>query len=229
MRDYANFDKYFTRLTQDVYSQPPDPGHTAWALHALRTICTIPQGIKNVLDIGCGQGFLKHEFENLGLEWTGVTIGEDYLICKEAGLNVHNADMSFLPFEDRSFDLVFARHVLEHSPCPVITLMEWERVCRGWMVLIAPAPEYWGVRGRNHYATLYAEQLDWLLNRSGWKIIHEVEFDNKHPLYIAHWKLYQDKCPRGTEDVDARNLREGTPKQIVEYRMLCERIKPILE
>lgn len=210
-RDYGRFDSYLNHLTQDVYAQPPDEGHTAWAKNVVRTLCTIPRGLSTVLDVGCGQGFLKEEFEKIGLEWTGVTIGEDFVICKEGGLPVHNVDMSFLPFDDKSFDLIFARHVLEHSPFPIVTLMEWKRVCRGWMVLVAPAPYYWGVRGRNHYSVMWRDQLLWTLARAGWKPIHLLEFDNQSEEFAEH-------VPH-----------EQREKKTVEYRMLCEQIEPEVE
>ena len=44
-----------------------------------------------------------------------------------------NADYNFLEYPDNSFDLVFSRHSLEHSPFPVLTLMEWYRVARDFM------------------------------------------------------------------------------------------------
>lgn len=207
MRDFARFDAYLNRLTQDVYAQPPDGGHVAWGMQAIQTLFSIPQGCKNVLDIGCGQGQFAAAFEAAGLSWTGVTIGEDFHAAAAKGLNVRQADMTFLPFEDESFDLIFVRHALEHSPCPVVTLMEFRRVCRGWMGLILPAPEYWGVRGRNHYAVLPRDNWLWLLARAGWRPLHEHLFTTDDPLFRTYW---------ASELPPAEN-------QPVEYRFLCER------
>ena len=211
MRNFERFDRHLNALLHDIYAQPPDAGHTEWAKHAFETLCGIPKGTKTVLDVGCGQGFMAPLFAAEGIEWTGVTIGEDYEACKAKGLNVINSDMTFLPFEDRTFDMVFARHVLEHSPFPVVTLMEWRRVCGGYLVLIAPCPDYWKIRGRNHYSVLWEDQLEWLLLRSGWRPIHTYNFDTSHDLFKKH-VLYQGK-------VD----------QVVEYRMLCESILPEVE
>ncbi len=225
MVDCQRFETYLTRLYADVYAQPPDDGHTAWAVDAVRRLGTIPKGIVNVLDVGCGQGFLASEFKKIGLAWTGVTLGEDYLICQEKGLNVHNADMSFLPFEDKSYDLVFARHVLEHSPFPVITLMEWKRVCRGWLVLVAPAPDHWGWRGRNHYSITQMPQLKWWLARAGWRPMHEEIFTNRDPAFIRFWQVYQDAFNRGGKEA-VKAVLTANPPVDVEYRLLCEPIEP---
>lgn len=210
-RDYTRFDGYLNRLTQDVYAQPPDAGHVAWGLQAIHTLASIPQGCQNVLDVGCGQGQFAGAFVERGLAWTGVTIGEDYQVAKAKGLDVREADMTFLPFDDDSFDLLFVRHALEHSPCPLVTLMELRRVCRGWMVLILPTPEYWGVRGRNHYAVFPRDNWLWLLARAGWRPLHEHTFTTDDPLFMVHWRSELPPI-------------EGQP---VEYRFLCERIPEV--
>lgn len=244
MRDYEQFDKYIARLSQDVYAQPPDPGHLAWASQSIATMCSIPQGISNVLDIGCGQGFARKQFEEkLGLEWTGITIGEDYMVCMEDGLNVLNRDMTFTGLDDNSFDLLFARHVLEHSPFPVVTLMEWRRLCRGWLCLVTPAPGYWGLRGRNHYSVLAKDHLKWLLKRAGWNVMHEFDFTTRDPLFLQHLLPYRralakeegkviPEPPDGSQGLPIKPLGEvlrDYPDQPVEFRMLCERIEPEVE
>ena len=228
MRDYSRFDKCLDRLLQDVYAQPPDRGHTEWATDVVQELCTIPRNISSVLDVGCGQGFLSEAFEAIGLKWTGVTIGEDYRICESKGLNVRDADMSFLPFEDNTFDLVFARHVLEHSPFPVITLMEWRRVCKGWLVLVAPSPDYWGWSGKNHYSVMSQDQLNWLLQRAGWKAIHSQIFTNRDDNFMKHWKvLQQARFEKGDEG--EAEVFKANPDVDVEYRMLLEKVEPTLE
>ncbi len=228
MRNYERFDRYLDQLTDDVYAQPPDPAHTEWAKDVVRAYCSVAHGSKNVLDVGCGQGFLAEEFESMGLSWTGVTIGEDYRVCKKKKLNVKEADMSFLPFRDGEFDLVFARHVLEHSPFPIITLMEWRRVCNGWLVLVAPGPNYWGWGAKNHYSVMSSDQLGWLLKRAGWNAIHASKFTNRDPVFIKHWSVYQQAVFEGGDE-GGRDVLNANPKVVVEYRMLLEKVEPQLE
>lgn len=43
-----------------------------------------------------------------------------------------------LPFEDNSYDFVFSSHVIEHFPDPIKALLEWVRVARCYVVVIAP-------------------------------------------------------------------------------------------
>jgi predicted SAM-dependent methyltransferase len=115
------------------------------------------------------------EFTNL----RGTTLSlVDAGICKTAGFDVDIADMTNLPQEhgyiDESVDFIFARHVLEHSPYPMFTLLEFNRVLTlgGKIYIEVPAPgcerrhEY----NANHYSILGDHQLNALLIRAGFKV-----------------------------------------------------------
>ena len=226
-RDYFAFNKFVVRLTGDVYGQPTDPGHTAWALHAFdwirTTIYAEKEMVGQVLDVGCGEAFMCLPFEAIGMNWTGVTIGKDFerakVVLEELKFDpakVEEADMTFLPFNDNTFDLVFARHVLEHSPFPIITLMEWRRVTKpgGHLCLVSPAPHWWGVRGKNHYAVVPKQNLEWWLMRSGWHVQHEFNFHNRDPLFLKHLEVYQ---------ATGEKALGAYPVGDVEFRFICER------
>ena len=43
-----------------------------------------------------------------------------------------------LPLADKSFDFVFASHVIEHLPDPIAGLEEWTRVARRYVFLVVP-------------------------------------------------------------------------------------------
>ena len=101
----------------------------------------------------------------------GVTLGSDAEVCLEKGYDVHRYDMSFLPFADGEFDLIFSRHSLEHSPMPLLSLMEWHRVSSQWLLLIVPDLKHFGPSGQNHYYVLTPPQWSNILNRAGWHII----------------------------------------------------------
>ena len=243
MRDYTDFDKWVDELTEDVYAQPPDPGHTAWAMHSLEwiksTIYIDSQPEGKVLDVGCGQAFLSQPFEQMGLEWNGVAIGEDVKFAKEKlgefGLDqskVEEADMTFLPFEDKEFDLVFARHVLEHSPFPILTLMEWRRITAkgGHLCLVAPAPHWWLYRGQNHYSIVPMQLLKWWCERAGWTPIHELAFTNRDPLFLKHLTVYQDALAgRKTETNEAAKVLKRYPQGPVEFRLICSKGKALTQ
>ena len=167
MRDYYHIERYLNSLLDDIYPQPPDPGHQAM----LEQICHKWLSIVNpnsILDVGCGQGQAFPVLQEYSSRVEGVTLGSDAGVCRSEGYQVYNADMSFLPYRDGEFDLIFARHVLEHSPMPLLTLMEWRRVSRQWLLLVLPDPDHYGYEGKNHYYVLSRPQLCNLLAVSGW-------------------------------------------------------------
>lgn len=171
MRDYRHIERYLNRLLDDIYPQPPDPGHQAM----IESVCTNwlakLTGLSSILDVGCGQGQAIPVLQRYAQEVQGVTLGEDASICNQAGYRVKLADMSFLPYGDDRFTLIFARHVLEHSPMPLLSLMEWHRVAHQWLLLVMPDPAHYTHVGRNHYYVLNRPQIDNLLSVSGWQAI----------------------------------------------------------
>ena len=171
MRNYYHFNKHYSELLEDVYAQPTDPIHTKWAKEAIAQLMPHVEGAETVLDVGCGEGFLQGTFESLGLNYFGIALGTDVATAAAKNNVVETMDFSFLDYDDDSFDIVFARHSLEHSPFPIMTLMEWHRVSKKWLLLIAPMVEHYGEVGRNHYSMANARQLRWWLRRAGWKVV----------------------------------------------------------
>jgi len=213
MRDYTNFDKHLDELEKDIYPQPEDLGHTAWATDVIQKFCK-GLGVSNVLDVGCGQGFCQPIFEVRNIHYTGVTLGEeDVKIALESDRNVSKADCTFLPYPDAHFDLIFARHILEHSPMPLVTLMEWNRVSKEYLILVFPAWEYWLVGGQNHYSMLNKEQLWFLFERSGWKLVEQYDFMTSDERFMEFFRIEFRPNDR---------VWVGSPK-VVEYRYLLKK------
>lgn len=215
-RNYARFNEYLNDLNGDIYAQPADEGHTSWAEAAIDW--WKPKG--RVLDIGCGTGFCHTKFtEDYGVDYEGITASlEDVKVAQEIGRKILFDDMTFLTYGDNEFDGVFARHVLEHSPFPIITLMEWRRVTKKELLLVSPAPEFWGWGGRNHYSVAYKMQIRWWLIRSGWDVILDHEMNSHDDLFI---RTYSKNLER--EEKGEKLLRPGGAPQVVEYWFLCEK------
>ena len=170
-RNYYYIDKYLNELMQDIYVQPWDVGHDAWAREVVFQWGD-EINPESILDVWAGEGFCQDIFKEIGIEnYVGVAIGDDVITARKLGRNVFNEDFHFLPYAAESFDMVFARHSLEHSPMPLLALMEWHRVAKYWLCLILPNPEFWTYTGRNHYSVLQSEQAEFLLNRAGWNVI----------------------------------------------------------
>lgn len=187
-RDYRMIDAYLDHLEADIYPQPPCEQHTAWATEVLtRWLPNVTVQSRTLLDIGCGQGFCKPIVEDFGWKWTGVTMGTDIEACAKAGYGpVYDADMSFLPFADQSFELLFARHVLEHSPMPLLTLMEWWRVAKSHLIVVVPTTSLVPYYGPNHYQILNEEQLSWMFQNAHWAVEDKDMHDPREHRWLLH-------------------------------------------
>ena len=160
-----------------------------------------------ILDLGCGPGYFldwlkEKEFTN----YLGVSLSPgDIKLCEEKGHTIKKYDMSFLPqregYYDESVDFIFLRHALEHSPYPIFTIMEYNRVLKqgSKMYIEVPAPdcerkhEY----NLNHYSILGENQLVALLTRCGFNVdeFNNLEFDiqgkdNEGNDFTAREKFY---------------------------------------
>lgn len=133
-----------------------------------------------ILDIGCGPGYFLDCMKELDYDKiAGVTLSVgDYNTVKNKGHNVFQYDMSFLPqtdgFLDESCDFIFLRHALEHSPYPIFSLIEYNRLLKqgSYMYIETPAPDCDRLHeyARNHYSVLGKTQIAALLKRTGFEI-----------------------------------------------------------
>lgn len=177
MRDWTHHDQYINKLYGEIYPQPEDAGHTRLARNAINRWMSRMTTCTSVLDVGCGTGFCQPMFERWNVKYEGICLGEDYLVAQNLGRNVKKMDFNFLEYPDNSVDLIFSRHSLEHSPMPLLTLMEWHRVAGSWLGIILPAPEWYTYLGKNHYSVMNMDQIRNLLDVAGWNILWEnVDF-----------------------------------------------------
>lgn len=185
MRDYTNFDIYLNELVDDIYPQPVDEGHTRMSLDVINKWIPKVFGCKSVVDMGCGQVALQEAFERYGLAYTGVAIGVDVILAKEQGKNIINTDMTFSGFADKSFEMVYSRHSLEHSPFPLLTLMEWHRIAQNWLLLVLPSTEVYQYTGLNHYGVMNIQQARFFLERAKWKVIWEDDSEKTELRFLC--------------------------------------------
>lgn len=143
----------------------------------------------NIIDLGCGPGYFLDEMKSRGYTKTvGVTLSAgDIKLCESKGHTIKKYDLSFLPvqdgYTDESVDLIFLRHALEHSPFPIFSLMEYNRVLKQRSALYIEVPQPSCARKHefnpNHYSIFGAEMLAGLLQRTGFTIekFNNFEFD----------------------------------------------------
>ncbi len=142
-----------------------------------------------ILDLGCGPGYFLDEMKER--EYTnvvGITLSPgDVKSCTDKGHTIKQYDLSFLPQTDgyceESVDFIFLRHALEHSPYPIFSLAEYNRVLahRGKIYIEVPAPDCDRKHefNLNHYSIFGQTQLIALLQRTGFSIdkMDTISFD----------------------------------------------------
>ncbi len=136
---------------------------------------------KRVLDVGCGQGVALEKLAEYGAVARGFALGKDVAICRKKGFDVQEMDMSFLDFPNGSFDLVWARHALEHSLFPLFTIEVLHSVLKRGGILYAemPAPDTSAKhqQNRNHYSCLTRSSWAALFARVGFTTIETFDLE----------------------------------------------------
>lgn len=181
-RSMARFLEFLANIAADAYPEFPTGCHadvTQQALSYLFNNFSLPPTAR-ILDVGCGQGVALLPFQKRGYSPTGITLNvTDAAVCQDLGFDVRVMDQSFLEFDDGSFDLVWARHVIEHSFMPLYTLTEFRRVLRsgGILYMEVPAPDtLLHEQNPNHYSVLGKAMWSSLLERTGFAIAGTVDF-----------------------------------------------------
>jgi SAM-dependent methyltransferase len=168
--------EFMLKVAADTYPEPPSDLHSEITRRTLDEIIPMLPKAASVLDVGCGQGPALRVFREKQVDATGITLNdEDLKACAAIGLNAVKMDQNALNFANGVFDLVWARHVLEHSIAPYWTLHEFYRVLKpgGLLYVEVPAPETSARHetNRNHYSVLGQSAWVCLLDRSGFDSI----------------------------------------------------------
>lgn len=86
---------------------------------------------KEVVDVGCGDGFGLKCLAAAGAHPIGIsTCSRDIEVCRFKGFEAYLMDQNLLEFDDESFDIVWSHHTLEHSIAPVLAIREAYRVLK---------------------------------------------------------------------------------------------------
>ena len=129
-----------------------------------------------ILDIGSGVGYFTDHMSSLG--YTDITsttwTNGDEAALKKKGYNYIKTDINFINQPDTSYDFIFCRHALEHSPFPYFALLEYNRLLKKGGQLYVEMPASHGPRGAEtwpqHFSVLGEIQLQSLIARSGFTI-----------------------------------------------------------
>ncbi|MDX6306953.1 MAG: hypothetical protein QOI77_3922 [Blastocatellia bacterium] len=182
---------------------------------ALEIAHAVPYG-SEILDVGCGNGFIAHHLSAmLGTRTMGIDLGTS----AEAPIDYSRYDGARFPAPDKSFDAVLLCYVLHHAQDVSVVLKEVRRALRdgGRVVIYEDIPETWwdkGVcwihnqqwRGRTGPCT-FRRASEWkaLFKSFGFELVSERTLSRArnltHPvsrrLYVIRESPIHRACPEG--------------------------------
>jgi len=119
---------------------------------------------ESILDVGCGEGVLTHEWaERLGDKpIVGIDLDDPKLRAEwekrsRPNMELRAEEATSLSFADGEFDMATAIEVLEHVPEPEKTVAEMARVARSHLLVSVPREPLW--RCLNMARGAYLKQL----------------------------------------------------------------------
>ncbi len=119
---------------------------------------------QSLLDVGCGEGVLVHEWAGriaprrvvgIDLEEPSIQAGWEQRQAPNLEYRIMKAES--MPFADDEFDVATAIEVLEHVPDPAHTVAEMARVAKRHLIVSVPREPLW--RGLNMARGAYLKQL----------------------------------------------------------------------
>jgi ubiquinone/menaquinone biosynthesis C-methylase UbiE len=199
--------------------------------------------INTVLEVGCGTGAVLQRLaaHHAGAAFTGVEIGAgrsraDEAVKSKSNIDILDYDGKKLPFEDASFDLVYATHVLEHVTDERSFLLEMRRVARQYVYVEVPCElhmrtSYKALQSSlmighiNHYSfRSFAQKLE----TSGLRVVKLDIFDHSYGIHRFNsrwWKAAAKMALRQS----LLALNKEFASQLFTYHVgaLCVRSAPL--
>jgi ubiquinone/menaquinone biosynthesis C-methylase UbiE len=105
---------------------------------------------ESVLDIGCGEGVLTHQWAQqlgerriVGIDLDDEKLKAEWQTRQRPNLEYRTLSAENMPFAANEFDLASAIEVLEHVPDPEHTVAEMARVARRHLLVSVPREPLW--------------------------------------------------------------------------------------
>lgn len=173
----------------------------------------IPLDRKNVLDLGCGSGYWTKAIKDRLIapeRVIGLDFGDAFLekARRVYGAEVVKGDFHHLPFDENSFDAIYADNTIEHSFSPHRVLQECYRVLKpsGMLAMCVPPdarnPNY---VTPNHNWRMDSDEIHERMEEIGFEniIIEEINAvetwgerpylpSNNTSTYVTAWKSYNE-------------------------------------
>ena len=186
MSKWNDFHAFYEHLLTEVYHEPDSMLTTQVTDRMLPGFLELFTTNEKILDLGCGAGYAMKKMRELGMKNVeGLTLNdEDIKAVEQEGFKVHKLDFNFTGFKDK-YDGIWMRHVLEHSPFPLYTIYQLNKMLKmgGRIYVEMPQPaierlknserklEHWP----NHYSIMGQPMYKSLFQRAGFNLLGSDE------------------------------------------------------
>lgn len=144
-----------------------------------------------VLDFGCGSGRFAKRFAQSNFEVTGVDISQEMLEIAKTNLRNNPCQLVHvsheLPFENKTFDIVWCFIVLQHIPDNhfFATVRELKRVIKpGGMIIIVENTHPYKFRSSTSGHVIFRRKKEYLSAFPGIRLIKEFDIANeRHSVF----------------------------------------------
>lgn len=189
----------------------------------------IPEEMNSFLDVGFGRGQISSYLRRKGKRVTGIGLelasyGLDLDIVEE-GIQLIEANVENMPFENCSFDCVIASHILEHVSNMGNALKEISRVLEEKGILIVFIPKFSDYVCAGHVNTGWnLGQLMYVLLINGFDVKHGKFIEYGYSLCAMVKKSNYELPPlRGDRgDIHILNEKNLFPMRIQSNNGICD-------
>ena len=167
---------------------------------------------RDILECGCGTGLILERLAEFGRRAAGVDLSPGMLeLARSRGLEVKEASVTALPFDDATFDVTCSFKVLAHVPEIELALKEMVRVTRPGGIVLAEFYNPYSLRA--------------VLKRVGpaGRIAASTKESQVYTRFDSPFAL-KKLLPPGTHLVGARGVRIVTPAAKVMTTLLGRRV-----
>lgn len=147
---------------------------------------------KDVLDFGCGGGYL---LKNIHTDGKKIGIEINPAAREEAIENGIKCYRDLQEIEDNSVDVIISNHALEHVEYPSDILREFKRVLRndGFIVVVVPHESSKKVNMTDHNMHLYTWSPQTLVNLFKVCDISVIGYESICHMWMPHYQKIQEK------------------------------------
>ena len=174
VRRFKDYDAYVKKQTGSSVTTRVHPVYQGRALTDFNKMKAFWPPKCEVLDAGCGDGYTMDLMKDDGFLPRGIDLSEAKAsIAREFGHAVEVTDMSKMPWDSGSFDVVYSRHTFEHILKPLEVLAEFFRVLKpgGRLSLIVPIIKEDRVSGKHPHLIPGMEYVQGMISQAGFDVL----------------------------------------------------------